>query len=188
MAIRPERRENLLEEATAFARRWLFRFSAAAKGKLANSLGNEPSGTAGDDQASWELFLGCRAQGGVAVHFDIDPVLQFNAAGQLRRLYWAGQRYAAENGHLLWLQRESLGGQIRFSEQPLDPAVEQQLCAACLELLTAALEMIRQRLYDSVGCFPVPPDVEALADSITTAVATLERLTGGFVIAAHRQA
>lgn len=192
MAIHPERRENLLEEATAFTRRWLFRFSAASKDKFPNWSGMEPNavesnGTAENDRASWELFLGCRAPGGVAVHFDIDPVLQFNAEGQLRRLYWAGQRYAAESGRLLRLQRESLGGPIRFTEHPLDPATEQQLCAACLERLAAAADMIRQRQYDSVGCIPSPPDAEALADSLASAAATLQRLSGSFTIAAHRQ-
>ena len=47
-----------------------------------------------------EIVIGFRKCGSASLYWDQDPVFQFNALHQLRRVYFRGIRYAAENGVL----------------------------------------------------------------------------------------
>lgn len=83
MAKQEQDREDLLGEATALVRR------------IELSL-------PGDDDA-W--VIGFRRDGAASVYIGADPVLQFNAANQLRRAYIGGKLVKAERGQLVWLER-----------------------------------------------------------------------------------
>ncbi len=53
-----------------------------------------------------ELFVGFRSSGQMSLYWNQDPVFQFNLAGQLRRVFYRGSRYAANNGHLCQLVQD----------------------------------------------------------------------------------
>ena len=54
-----------------------------------------------------EVFIGFRPQGQCSIYYDQDPVFQFNARCELRRVYFHGERYAALNGTLMHLSSET---------------------------------------------------------------------------------
>tara|TARA_R110002049_G_scaffold2750_2_gene21496 strand:- start:295574 stop:296080 length:507 start_codon:yes stop_codon:yes gene_type:complete len=58
------------------------------------------------------VVVGFRDQGQASLYCGVDPVFQFNAQHQLRRVYYHGQRYAADNGNLVLLDRTSSGGRV----------------------------------------------------------------------------
>ncbi len=156
MAINPQPRENLLLEATAYGRRLLLRLPVPPQW-LESGQPNEIASfwcrefaTLGD----WELFVGWRKNGGWSVYFQQQPVLQFNSQHQLRRLYAGGERFSAEMGRLKRLERNELGGQVRFGEQRLDTQTEQWVLASCQLFLSAAADLLGNNQYTLLGQFP----------------------------------
>ena len=64
------------------------------------------------------IVIGFRSDSQASLYCDADPVFQFNANNQLRRVYFHGERYAAEQGVLIKLTRESQGGKVVFHREP----------------------------------------------------------------------
>jgi hypothetical protein len=95
MAKQPRDREDLIREATGLPRRGAI------------------------DVAGHEVVIGFRSAGQMSLYCGTDPVFQFNAAGQLRRVYWQGQRVAADQHRLVQLQRQP-GDQLTFVPLELD--------------------------------------------------------------------
>jgi hypothetical protein len=156
LAINPHPRENLLFEATAYDRRLLLRLPVALawlspieSNDIASLWSREFSSL-----TQWELFVGWRKTGGWSVYFDVQPVLQFNALNQLRRIYGGGQRYMAVGGRLKLLQRDRLGGHIRFEEQQLASPAEQEVLHTCLLFLRATADLLDESKYTVVGQYP----------------------------------
>jgi hypothetical protein len=66
------------------------------------------------------VVVGFRAGGQMSLYCGADPVYQFNADGELRRVFFHGQRYSAENGRLVLLERAAKGGRVQFCSQPIN--------------------------------------------------------------------
>ncbi len=135
MAINREKREDLMRDATAYNRRLLLQRAASGEA----------------------VFVGFRKQGGWSVYFGEDPVFQFNARGELRRVHVDAQNYAAYDGRLCHLQRDKLGGHVEIQRIYL-AATEHQLLADCHHRLIQLAEMIRSNHFDDVQRFPSDDD------------------------------
>jgi len=180
MATDPHRRENLLEQATAYRRRLWLRLPVPSLW-LAELQPNTIASqwcSSFSNCSTWELFVGCRLNGGWSLYFDIEPVLQFNSLGQLRRLYAGGQRYAADNGRLKLMQQPRLGGRIQFNSAYLDTAQMQMTYDSCLLFLEATAALLQGEQFTVLGQFP-QADVSLVADTQRL----LEQLSTGFSIA-----
>ena len=60
------------------------------------------------------VVVGFRSQGQVSIYCGEDPVFQFNAKGEIRRVYFQGDRYAANQGKLHWLKPTNDGAKLQF--------------------------------------------------------------------------
>lgn len=86
------------------------------------------------------VVVGFRHRTQLSLYCGADPVFQFNGEGALRRAYREGQRYAAENGHLVLLSRDQSGGRVRFDRSKLSPEQTGEILAD----MNAWLERLRQ--------------------------------------------
>ncbi|MCA9183063.1 MAG: hypothetical protein KDA51_16490 [Planctomycetales bacterium] len=158
MAIRQQRRENLLLEATAYTRRALFRIPRAGLCDIREL--SDPNGVLREwlspfrQSAHWELFVGMRSDDSWSIYFDEQPVLQFNFEDRLRRLYADNQRYAAVEGRLRLLDRPARGGQVTFAEVEVDAMRHQSVLAACQWFLQAAADALQSVSIHRVGLIP----------------------------------
>ena len=156
MAIDQHPRENLLLEATAYNRRCLFRvpravhWTAGLRGSAEHSICVEPF----QQQDEWELFVGLRADERWSIYFDEQPVLQFNRQNHLRRLFAAGQRYAANSGRLHRLDRAQLGGQVRMQQVALDEVGHAAVRHVCQKFIAEAVQALHSGRARRVGEFP----------------------------------
>ncbi len=92
MTLDEEERENLLDNATAFADRVLIDIAEE----------NDPCFVD-------PVFVGLRPNGATSVYFGQDPVYHFNSVGQLRRAFVDGRLFKAEDGKLVALERHRSG-------------------------------------------------------------------------------
>ena len=86
------------------------------------------------------IVIGFRSDGQLSLYCDADPVFQFNAEKELRRVYYNGVRYAAEQGVLVELTRNSQGGKVAFNRQ----AVSAEIASEIMQVLTTLLSKIAQ--------------------------------------------
>ncbi len=135
MAINRQPREDLMKEATAYDRRLKLR-----------------------DANAGEIFVGMRAQRGWSIYFGEDPVFQFNAESQLRRVHLNNQNYAAENGKLLLLQRSGSGGQVELT-RTFSNAAQLAIRRDCLNRLTAVLSEFERSSLQVLDQFPADSDL-----------------------------
>ncbi|TWU17636.1 hypothetical protein Pla52o_48510 [Novipirellula galeiformis] len=87
------------------------------------------------------VTVGFRAGGQASLYCGADPVFQFNAQHQLRRVYFANERFAAESGRLVRLDREQLGGKVQFVRCEVPPTDVQAILASLrgwIDILRAA--------------------------------------------------
>lgn len=138
MAIRPEKREDLLNEATQYDIRLEFCLTSAG---VDCDAPVEPR----------RVFIGMRSTGGWSVFFGEDPVLHFNSSGQLRRLYCDGRKYSASQGHLMELTRGNEGPRVNMLQKRLAPEIEHALLEKCLLLLQDCLSQMDKQLVHVVG-------------------------------------
>jgi hypothetical protein len=181
MATDPHRRENLLEQATAYRRRLWLRLPVPSLWLAVpqpNTIASQWCSSFSNCSA-WELFVGCRLNGGWSLYFDIEPVLQFNSLGQLRRLYAGGQRYVADQGRLKLLQQPRLGGRLQFHSIHLEADQLQWTYDSCLLFLQATADLLQGGQYTVLGQFP-QADGRLVADTQQL----LTQLSTGFSIAA----
>ncbi len=184
MAIHEHPRENLLLEATAYTRRCLYRVPLADSWMANNRLPRGKTATSSErllrewlepfqPRRAWELFVGVRADHRWSIYFDEQPVLQFNRLNRLRRVFAAGQRYAAHDGRLQRLVRSSPGGQVRLQPVDLDAANQQAVLAACQQFLEQAAFALSSGRAERVGMVPVDdqdwlPDFEQNLQAVAT--------------------
>lgn len=69
-----------------------------------------------------EVVVGFRAGGAASLYWDQDPVFQFNVVQELRRVYFAGDRYAADAGKLVRLLQKRADHGTTTEQLKLDPA------------------------------------------------------------------
>jgi hypothetical protein len=157
MARQQSDREDLLREATALRQR----------AELALPGSDEP------------LTFGFRQDGALSLFFGADPVYQFNAAGQLRRIYAGGLLYKAELGRLVRLTRERTESEVALVRHELSDAET----AVLLADLARRIDDLRQTL--AVGSYQVLGQVPADADLVPLLGAKLAELPLPPVIAAR---
>lgn len=73
------------------------------------------------------VVVGFRDQGQVSIYCGEDPVFQFNAAAELRRVFLDGQRFTASDGKLVCLERASGTSNIRLEAIPVDEVRVQEI-------------------------------------------------------------
>lgn len=74
-----------------------------------------------------ELIVGFRSQGQASLYCDGDPVFQFNATGELRRVFFRGQKIAAEQAQLVTLSRDQRGGKVQFVAIPVKESLQTEV-------------------------------------------------------------
>ncbi len=90
-------------------------------------------GEATIDGTLW--LFGFRSQGQATLYAGPDHVFQFNADGQLRRIFLLGQRYVTSNGRLKVLQLHSRGERLKLSSYLVEDHEQQRLLSQLDELL-----------------------------------------------------
>lgn len=104
MARSPQRREDLVGEATAMPLR----------GEIIWQAEPEP------------CVIGFRASGAASVYFGEQPVLHFDAGGRLRRLFDQDQQFVAQRGTLMLRKRVGPGHRLLADLHPLPPERQRQ--------------------------------------------------------------
>ncbi len=142
MALHPQKREDLLREAVAYARRLVIRLPS-------------PEGP-------YEVFAGCRSGGAWSFYFGESPVMQFNSAGELRRLFIDDRKFVAQAGALVEFQRTaSAGGRVLHQACRVPKEVEQQLLKGSLDRLVRLSAAVGAGDYLLVGQVP-PAEMDSL--------------------------
>lgn len=139
MAVKPEKREDLLRDAKQFPHRALFHVDWTDR---------LPVGFAGVRRTA-DVFVGVRRTDGWSVYFDEDPVLQFNERNELRRLYFQDARYAAATGRLEHLKRQAAGGRVVFERLKLEPECERDVLHVCQDLLAKLATLLELYLSET---------------------------------------
>jgi hypothetical protein len=128
MAINPQKRDNLLLEATAYSRRiQIVLHNASFRGI---KIG--------------ELFAGVRPDGRWSLYFDESPVIQFDQQEALRRVYVAEKKLAAADGRLVELTRPHQGGKVQYEPQLLGESNQYQLLSELKELMDRTYQSLNQ--------------------------------------------
>ncbi len=91
------------------------------------------------------LLVGFRSKNQLSLYCGADPVFQFNAKGQLRRVFFEGSRLAATNGELAELVRESRGGKVQANPTQ----ISQQLLTEIQKKLEEWIEKMRRCINES---------------------------------------
>lgn len=138
MARDEHQREDLLRDATAYARRVELR-----------------------DAEGREVFVGFRSGGGASVYLDQDPVYHFTSEGELRRAYVAGELVKAIGGQLVSMHRERTAGEVRLVSRPLDEVTTKAFVINMESQLTLLADSLRNQALTVVGTVPRNADVAA---------------------------
>lgn len=104
--------------------------------------------TTGDSNV---LLVGFRSRGQFSVYDGADRVFQFDQHGLLRRVYFDGQRIAAESGRLVSLQRESKGGRVQFSRHEITAQQATEIQQAVSKTLSDLRELVDDDRWRIVG-------------------------------------
>ncbi len=101
------------------------------------------------------VVVGFRRNGCASFFFGGDPVVQFNTAGEVRRLYFAGKLLKAEDRRLIALHRERTATETVLVRQELSSARQQEILAAIESQIAALHQALTANHFELVG--EVPP-------------------------------
>jgi len=148
-----EEREDLLAEMTALVER----------AELLLSGGDlQPGGEVPNGEV---LVAGFRRSGGLSLYFGSDPVYQFNAGGELRRMYAGGALYAADRGQLVAIERQpSTSGRVQLARTPLSAAAAGGLMAEMNRRLGGLERSLREGRFQTLRTVPAAVDAPAADD------------------------
>lgn len=73
------------------------------------------------------VIIGFRSNGQVSIYCGQDPVFQFNADKEIRRVYFRGERYAANGRALCRLKSIDNSAKLTFQSEPASPDVVDQI-------------------------------------------------------------
>ena len=146
MARQETDREDLLREATALVERieW--------------------------DRKGQPVVAGFRRTGGLSVYFGGDPVLQFNARGELRRAFIDGRIFKAEAGRLVALTRHRAEGAVSLVRDELSTDRQARQIEAIRDLLSDLIKDMRESRLEVVGRIPAEADVGGRVDIAISAI------------------
>lgn len=91
------------------------------------------------------VLCGFRAGNQLSLYCGQDPVFQFNAQHELRRIFFQGRKFAAESGELVELKQSKKGGRVVL----LRDAVDSATCATIMGSLRHWIELIQNALESS---------------------------------------
>ncbi len=94
------------------------------------------------------VVAGFRNRGQLSLYCGPDPVFQFNAERQLRRVYFQARRFAAENGYLAELTREKRGGKVEFDSKQVDPQTQMIILSCLSDWLCLIRDAVRSNQTD----------------------------------------
>ena len=77
-----------------------------------------------------KVVVGFRDRGQLSLYCGADPVFQFNEHCQLRRAFCDGNRFAAEKGAIVQLNRTTRGGKVTFESSPVDLETQSSLATS----------------------------------------------------------
>ena len=99
------------------------------------------------------ILIGFRRQGQLSLYSGTQRVFQFDATGQLRRVYFDGRKYAADAGKLLQLSRQSRGGRVELTPQDVDAASTSTIIDAVTDTVKRLSAIISdsQKVWRVVG-------------------------------------
>lgn len=148
MAEQEQDREDLLREATALVER------IELRGRLRDS---ERAGAIRSDAEP--LVIGFRRDGAISFFFGADPVLQFNAQGELRRAYHNGRLLKAERGHLVELKRERRPEAVLLVRREMTPEETRAYLDGMLRRLHGLRQQLQNQAYTISGQVPEDRDL-----------------------------
>jgi len=118
------------------------------------------------------VVVGFRAGGQVSLYCGPDPVYQFNEVGQIRRVFYQGQRYAAEGGRLMLLSRSTKGGRVSFESQSVADALRHAILA---DLQTWLAAIAASQAADRDAWKVDPKQREAFFDQLAKVIDVLSK-------------
>ncbi|MEM8734687.1 MAG: hypothetical protein AAGG44_10720 [Planctomycetota bacterium] len=104
-----------------------------------------------------EVFWGVDKNARCSLYVGDELSLQWNEAGELRRLYWLGANLAATAGRLEEVKRgvpEPGDRRLQLRREPLAPARAAVLERECQKLMSSLLELLKQRNFRVRGTVP----------------------------------
>lgn len=161
MAFEEQKREDLLNDATAFSWRIAVQFALELDSKAKHPTRCE------------EFFAGKRENGGWSFYFDEQPVVQMNASGEVRRLFIHNRKLSAEAGRLVELHRERLMGRIELQRTLVSDVEQTQMLETCQMLVRWVLDSLQNDVARVSG--QIPDDQEVLLELKSELNAWLEQ-------------
>jgi hypothetical protein len=107
-----------------------------------------------------EVFVGFRGQS-LSLYFGDDPVLHFNAQGELRRAFIADRLVKAEQGQLVSLQRQRSSGEVVLARVELNALQQEELLLDAARRLAELHSALTDNRWRLVG--QIPEDGDAVA-------------------------
>jgi hypothetical protein len=132
MARQESEREDILREATALVQRIELR------------LPHEPE----------SVVIGFRRNGCASFFFGGDPVVQFNTAGELRRLFFENELLKAEGHQLIALHRRRTATETALVRQELSSAKQQEILSAVETRVARLQQSLSGDQFELVGEVP----------------------------------
>jgi hypothetical protein len=105
------------------------------------------------------LVIGFRRGGDVSIFYGSDPILQFNAANELRRAYRPGRLVKAERGKLIELERRRTGTEVQLVRRELEEEETRKFLAEERVWLEELRGKLDAKAFEVVGCVPQDADV-----------------------------
>jgi len=131
-------REDILREATALVRR------------IELQLPNTETAP---------VVAGFRRNGALSIFFDADPVYQFNADCQLRRIYLNGRLVKAERGRLVSLRREKREGETVLWRTELTADETEKVISDMHQRLAVFHNQLQNGQFQITGQQPTEDDI-----------------------------
>ncbi len=90
------------------------------------------------------VFVGFRHRGGPSFYFGPEEVYQFNAAGQLRRAFYQGVLYKAQERKLVRMVRRRTGEETQLVSRPLNEVESRQFLERMHDWLARLAQALRE--------------------------------------------
>ena len=89
-----------------------------------------------------ELLIGFRPRNQASLYCGPDRVFQFDASGKIRRVFFDGRKFAADDGVLVEVKRESRGGRVELIRRQVDDQAHATIVSAADAAVRQTLLMI----------------------------------------------
>lgn len=100
------------------------------------------------------LVFGFKPQGGLSLFFGVQPVYQFNSAGEFRRGFIDGRLFKAVNGSLVSLERERTAQEVTLWTKQLPDADAKEILRELTQYLERTKAILVERDFQLVAEYP----------------------------------